>query len=65
MPHMTGLELIAEIVKIQPTVPIMMVSGIGETVDVATLRARGVRRVLAKPYSFSDLRAAVNELLKA
>jgi len=63
MPHMTGLELIAEIVKIQPSVPVMMVSGIGESVDIATLRSRGVRRVLAKPYSFSDLRAAVNELL--
>ena len=63
MPHMTGLELIDEIVKIRPNLPVMMVSGIGETVDVATLQSHGVRRVLAKPYSFSDLRKAVSELI--
>jgi len=63
MPHMTGLSLIEEIIKIRPDVPVMMVSGIGETVDAATLRSRGVRQVLAKPYSFSDLRAAVSKLL--
>ena len=63
MPHLTGLDLIDEIVKIRPDVPIMMVSGIGETVDAETLRSRGVRRVLAKPYSFSDLRMAVAEVL--
>jgi hypothetical protein len=39
-----------------------MVSGIGETVDTETLKCRGVQRVLAKPYSFSDLRSAVTEL---
>lgn len=63
MPHLTGLELIDEILKIRPNMPVMMVSGIGETVDTATLRSRGVCRVLAKPYSFLDLRAAVTELM--
>ena len=63
MPHMTGLDLIDEIMKIRPDVPVMMVSGIGETVDAATLKSRGVRQVLAKPYSFSDLRAAVSKLI--
>ena len=63
MPHLSGLELIDEITKIRPDVPIMMVSGIGETVEVSSLKTRGVRRVLAKPYTFSDLREAVAELI--
>ena len=63
MPHMTGLELIKSIIKVRPDVPVMMVSGIGETVDGAKLKSRGIRRVLAKPYSFSELRAAVAEVL--
>ena len=63
MPHMTGLELIRSIIKVRPDVPVMMVSGIGETVDGAKLKSRGIRRVLAKPYSFSELRAAVAEVL--
>ncbi len=63
MPHMTGLELIESMLKVRPNVPVMMVSGIGETVDSAQLKNRGIRRVLAKPYSFSALRSAVSELL--
>jgi two-component system cell cycle sensor histidine kinase/response regulator CckA len=63
MPHMTGLELIESMLKVRPNLPVMMVSGIGETIDSAQLKSRGIQRVLAKPYSFSALRSAVTELL--
>jgi len=63
MPHLTGIELADAISKIRPDLPIMMVSGHGDAVDKETLKARGVRKLMPKPYSFSDLRTAVTELL--
>ena len=64
MPHLTGVELADAISKIRPDLPIMMVSGHGDTVDAEALERRGVRRVMPKPYSFLDLRAAVTNLIE-
>jgi PAS domain S-box-containing protein len=63
MPHLTGVELADAISKIRPDLPIMMVSGHGDSVDNKALQERGVRKLMPKPYSFSDLRAAVTELI--
>lgn len=63
MPHMTGLELIAKILEIRPDTPILMVSGIGDTMSTEELRERGVRRLLPKPFLASELRDAVIDLV--
>ena len=63
MPHLAGIELADAIRKIRPTIPILMVSGNGETIDPNELSRRGVRRLIAKPYAFSDLREVVMELI--
>lgn len=62
MPHMTGLELVGHIREIRPDVPILMVSGVGESMSNEQLRQRGVTRLLPKPYRVEDLRAAVKAL---
>ena len=63
MPHMTGLELVEKALAFRPDTPVLMVSGIGETMAVEELKKRGVRRLLPKPYDSADLTAVVRELL--
>ena len=64
MPHMTGLELVARVIGIRPSMPVLMVSGVGESTPLDTLKKLGVSRVLSKPYDSADLKAAVKELLE-
>jgi PAS domain S-box-containing protein len=63
MPHMTGLQLVSKIREIDASIPIMMVSGIGDSMSVDELHALGVDRLLSKPYAAADLRAAAIELV--
>ncbi len=65
MPHMTGLELIEQVLAIRPDMPVLMVSGIGESMSIDELKKRGVRRLLSKPYLAADLKAAVKEIVDA
>jgi two-component system, cell cycle sensor histidine kinase and response regulator CckA len=63
MPHMTGLQLVEKVLAIRPALPVLMVSGIGESMSLEALKQRGVRRLLPKPYQATDLKAAVRELV--
>jgi CheY-like chemotaxis protein len=63
MPHMTGLELVARVLATRPEIPVLMVSGIGESMSVEALKKCGVSRLLSKPYQSADLQAAVQELV--
>jgi CheY-like chemotaxis protein len=65
MPHMTGLQMVEKILYLRPGLPVLMVSGIGETMPVEALKERGVGRLLSKPYQSNDLKTAVRELLEA
>jgi PAS domain S-box-containing protein len=63
MPHLTGLQLVEKVHSARPDLPILMVSGIGESMSVEALKERGVARLLSKPYQAEDLKAAARELL--
>jgi PAS domain S-box-containing protein len=63
MPHLTGLQLVSKIREVRADVPIMMVSGIGDSMSVEELHKLGVDRLLSKPYAAADLRTAALELL--
>ena len=58
MPHMTGLQLVGHVLVSRPDIPILMVSGIGESMSVEELKKFGVTRLLSKPYQSADLKAA-------
>jgi PAS domain S-box-containing protein len=59
MPQMTGLQLAAAIKVEWPELPILLVSGYAELPSEDTLRVPK----LAKPYSFDDLRHALETLM--
>ena len=64
MPHMTGLQLVEKVLAIQPNLPILMVSGVGEAMAIEELTIRGVTRLLSKPYEAALLEATVREIIE-
>jgi YesN/AraC family two-component response regulator len=63
MPVMTGLAFANAVHDVRPATRVLMVSGFGEGVDVATIARCGVRRLLPKPYSLQKLSEAVAQVL--
>ncbi len=63
MPRMTGLQLTAEVHKIRPELPVLMVSGLAERAENLDLGALGVRIMLRKPHTSKQLDEAIREAL--
>ena len=66
MPDKEGIETIIEIKTENPTTPIIAMSGGGRTRNLDFLKLavqHGAERVLAKPFSQTDILDAVNALL--
>jgi CheY-like chemotaxis protein len=66
MPEIEGFEVLMELQKYRPRVKIIVVSGgvRGNAADFLDIAKRlGASKVLAKPFSNSELIAAINELL--
>ncbi len=63
MPRMSGLQLAAEITKIQGDLPIILCSGYSEAVTTEDARKVGIRRFLTKPLDMRLLATAIRELL--
>jgi two-component system cell cycle sensor histidine kinase/response regulator CckA len=63
MPRMTGLQLAAEITRLRPHLPILMVSGYNDNADPEVLRSHGIRATLRKPHTARELEAALAALL--
>ncbi len=63
MPRMTGAQLATELRAIRPDIPIILMTGYSQAVDEEKARALGIRRMLMKPMSISDLSGAVASVL--
>jgi CheY-like chemotaxis protein len=59
MPDMGGDELAATVKAMVPTVPVIMLTGFGDLMDVTGQRPEGVDLVVGKPITLAGLRAAV------
>jgi PAS domain S-box-containing protein len=64
MPHMTGLELAKNILRIRPGLPIVLTTGFSEIVDADAARAAGIRRFQMKPFSLREMAETVRSALK-
>jgi CheY-like chemotaxis protein len=66
MPHLTGTQLAAEVLKLKPGLPIVLCSGsTPETepaVSNANIAALGISKLLLKPVQRSELAATVAQL---
>lgn len=63
MPEMLGLEFATEVRKIDPKIPIILVTGFADLTDMDMARQLAVCEVLHKPYGTEILATAVRRAL--
>ncbi len=64
MPDMTGVQLAAEVHKINPGLPIILCTGYSDVVSKETAANFGIANFLMKPISQYELAQAVQEVLQ-
>ncbi len=63
MPHMTGIELAGEILKIRKDTPIILCSGFAEEIDESAAKTAGIKECIAKPVAFRQLAETISKIL--
>ena len=63
MPSMSGLDLIREVHRIRPTLPVVLATGYGGDIDAEQARALAIHELLFKPATLAALGHAVRRAL--
>ena len=63
MPAMTGTELLAEILKIRPNLPVILCTGYSQQLTEEKARQLGARLMMMKPVIFRQLAESVRQVL--
>lgn len=63
MPKLTGTALAAELLRIRPSLPIILYTGQGVIMPPEDMRRLGIRAFLTKPYTIPDLAATIRRVL--
>ena len=64
MPQMNGVDLIRRIRAVNPTIPILVISGMLNEQLENELRAIGIRHILAKPIKPNVLRQTIESIFQ-
>src|SRR5450755_4547409 len=64
MPNRDGIDTLREIRRIDPNLPVIIVSGASSTLNVVTAMKTGATDFLCKPVANEDLRKAVTRALE-
>ncbi|MGC9195900.1 MAG: PAS domain S-box protein [Syntrophobacteraceae bacterium] len=63
MPRITGEDLTREISKLQPEVPIILMTGFSEKIDAEKAKSLGIRGFLLKPVILTELAAMIRKIM--
>jgi PAS domain S-box-containing protein len=63
MPHLTGLDLARELLRLQPNLPIILSTGFSEKVGTERARDFGIRGFLMKPVALKELAGMIRKKL--
>lgn len=63
MPHMTGVQLAAELQRIRPGLPVILCTGFSEAITLEQVKNLGISDLLMKPINRANLAAAVHKAL--
>jgi PAS domain S-box-containing protein len=63
MPHMTGDQLVGELLKIRPDLPIILITGFSERVTSQNYRKLGIRELVMKPLISRELGSAIRRAM--
>jgi DNA-binding NtrC family response regulator len=61
--HPTGMELMHALRQLQPTCPVVVMTGLADHTRMHELRDLGIQHLLPKPFDINQLRALVSSLL--
>ncbi|MCP5053178.1 MAG: response regulator, partial [bacterium] len=64
MPDMTGTRLSQKINALFPRLPVLLVSGYSDSIDLENLHQFGISGYLPKPFTSTDLGQAIRDLLE-
>ena len=67
MPEKHGIDTVVEIMRIDPKVPVIAISGgamLGHLDYLPIARKLGVRRIIDKPFGMSQMLAAISDCLE-
>jgi len=64
MPNRDGIETLEEIRRIDPDLPVIIISGASSTLNVVAAMKSGATDFLCKPVAHEDLRKAINRALE-
>lgn len=64
MPGMSGLNLAKRLLKNRPGIPIVLCTGYSAAVNEKTAKAAGIRELLMKPYTRTELSRIVDRVLE-
>lgn len=63
MPNLTGIDLARRILEIRPDVPIILITGFGETITRDKAREMGIRDLIMKPTVTAELSQTIRRIL--
>jgi len=63
MPNMSGLELMMEILKVRPDIPVILCSGYSSKISEETAGKKGISKYIVKPYDKKVLSEAIREVM--
>ena len=65
MPHLAGIELAREVLRIRPGLPVILCTGYSETLNEEDALAAGVGAFMLKPFSVKEIAEAIRRVLPA
>ena len=63
MPKMTGDELVVELLRIKPDIPIILCTGFSAMIDEDKVKAMGMRAFVLKPILKRDIAETIRKVL--
>jgi CheY-like chemotaxis protein len=63
MPQMTGLDLADQIHKVNPQFPVLIMTGFGDNITLATQKRYGIKQVIGKPIIIQELITSIRSVL--
>ena len=63
MPHMTGEKLAKEMIRLKPSIPVILCTGFSRSIDEEKIRETGIRAVLSKPFLKQKLAETIRNVL--
>lgn len=63
MPMLTGLDLSKQLTKINPDLPIILMTGYGQSLTDDIIKLYGIKRVIGKPLTIKEVAVVVRQVL--